>query len=60
MNVGQLKEALDDFGDHLDVVIEVEDDQGEDRKYHHVIVESGTVGHEICVILELGTQKRNA
>jgi hypothetical protein len=27
MNVGQLREALDDFGDHVDVVIEVENQE---------------------------------
>jgi hypothetical protein len=25
MNIGQLKEMLEDFGDHLDVIVEVQD-----------------------------------
>lgn len=59
MNVEQLKEALDDFGDHLPVVIAVEDDEGEIATYYYVSLGSGQVGGDICVILAPGTQKKN-
>jgi hypothetical protein len=57
MTVGELKEALDDFGDHLKVIIEIDRTQHEvvDEEIFDVLeVNTMNVGGEIYVRIEWG------
>lgn len=52
MNVRQLKEALDGFGDHLPVAIE--DDNGEFMDVHPDGPDSQTIDGELYVTVPMG------
>jgi hypothetical protein len=49
MRVKDLKEALEDYGDHLVVVLELEDHTG--NQYPDIIVDDKIVDGEITVVI---------
>jgi len=54
MTVAELKEALDDYGDHLQVRIRVRKDDGDDRLYPIVALdtEEDNTDRETCVVVD--------
>jgi len=51
MNVGELKAALDDYGDHVEVYIRVFNDTEQEATFGSLEVEWGTVDGDGAVVI---------
>ena len=54
VNVGELKAALDDYGDHVKVVVDIDRTIEEEETFDVVEVSSATINGEVFVRIEWG------